>query len=466
MKLPGADEVDRIQGQRNGSQLRGDARKAVDGAVEVIDGLTAVEKMTGEITVNDLDAGAKAMVEKFRAHLPNDLQDMYGDHTLEDFAKELRKVCDAVRTKRATFPTADVAYEEWQRIRGSAVVPLEDAHAYFVDGVALLSPEELKADEIYRNPNRVKIKFEGDNDEVVYQDNTVPILTMDAAGSVQCQQVKDKLKEVTVEDFEDEEVKKAKGAANKSVSLAHFTNRPQFYDLLLTLERNFDLLEQFQWPDDPAVAKALRELIQTESARSKQTVSWLRIEAMGKIAGGIKLSIKEYRSLTNVLNATWNHPDSLLVRNALQPYLRDTRTRADDRQKSSVKPAGWVRAVGRRKNASAAVWLMPGTGVITVNGGALDEYFSRVADRAEVVRPLELVGVLGQYDVVCKTRGGGITGQAGACRHGIARALFALDPGTRPVLKKNKMLRRDPRMVERKKPGQKKARKKFQWVKR
>lgn len=450
-----------LQVQRHGSVLRGDVTKVVEAVVDVIDGLTAVDDTTGEITVNDLDAGAKAMLEQFRADLPTDLEAMYSQHSLEEFARELRQVCNTVRVTRVSHKNADLAYDEWQRVHGFVEVPLEDAHAFFVDGVALVSPEERKADERYRNPNRVKIRFEGDDEEDYNEDETIPVLTRDGDGSMDGE----KFRKVAEEDFEGEEAKEAKKAASKSASLAHFTNRPQFYELLLTLERNFDFLEQFEWPEDPATAKALRELAEA-SARSKESVSWLRIEDMGQLAGGIELSINEYRSLVNILNATWSHPISALVRDSLQPYLRDTRTRADEKQKSSVKPAGWVRTVGRRKNASAAVWLMPGTGAITVNGGALDEYFSRVTDRAEVVRPLELVGVLGQYDVRCETRGGGISGQAGACRHGIARALFELDPGTRPVLKKNKMLRRDPRMVERKKPGQKKARKKFQWVKR
>eukprot|EP00041_Stephanoeca_diplocostata_P033136 m.1085879 g.1085879 ORF g.1085879 m.1085879 type:complete len:100 (+) comp24279_c0_seq57:2583-2882(+) len=84
----------------------------------------------------------------------------------------------------------------------------------------------------------------------------------------------------------------------------------------------------------------------------------------------------------------------------------------------------------------------------------------------DVIAPLVLTNTLDSYDIVCKVSGGGNTGQAGACRHGIARALVEIVPDTRPTLKAAMFLRRDPRMVESKKPGQKKARKKFQWVKR
>lgn len=122
--------------------------------------------------------------------------------------------------------------------------------------------------------------------------------------------------------------------------------------------------------------------------------------------------------------------------------------------------------LGRRKTAIVRVSIKPGTGKITVNKRSFEEYFSRETDRIIVLTPLRVANLLGKFDIEVITIGGGLTGQAGAIKMGIARALNAFDPATRPVLKKNLTLRRDSRMKERKKPGQKGARRKFQWVKR
>jgi small subunit ribosomal protein S9 len=123
-------------------------------------------------------------------------------------------------------------------------------------------------------------------------------------------------------------------------------------------------------------------------------------------------------------------------------------------------------AVGRRKEAIARVRVVPGKGVITVNGRACDNYFIRETDRIIVRQPLQATNTASKYDVSANLCGGGLTGQAGAMRHGIARALVNLEPELKPILRKNKYLTRDPRMKERKKYGQKGARKRFQWTKR
>ncbi len=121
---------------------------------------------------------------------------------------------------------------------------------------------------------------------------------------------------------------------------------------------------------------------------------------------------------------------------------------------------------GRRKSSVARVRLIPGSGSITVNKKPLDEYFGMELLKAEVRRPLQLVGAEGQYDVVATVKGGGTTGQSGALRHGIARALCQADPDNRPALKAAGFLTRDPRMKERKKYGLKKARRASQFSKR
>lgn len=123
-------------------------------------------------------------------------------------------------------------------------------------------------------------------------------------------------------------------------------------------------------------------------------------------------------------------------------------------------------SLGRRKEANARVRLAPGKGDISVNGRAFADYFIRETDRIIITQPLQVTNVLNKYDVTINARGGGLTGQAGACRHAIARALVALDPAFKDPLRKNGFLTRDPRMKERKKYGQKGARKRFQWTKR
>ena len=123
-------------------------------------------------------------------------------------------------------------------------------------------------------------------------------------------------------------------------------------------------------------------------------------------------------------------------------------------------------AVGRRKTSVARVRLLEGAGRVTINKRTLEDYFPREVLRKEVTAPLRLTERLERLDVVANVRGGGPSGQAGAIRHGIARALILADPGLRPALKKAGFLTRDPRMKERKKYGQKGARKRFQFSKR
>jgi len=121
---------------------------------------------------------------------------------------------------------------------------------------------------------------------------------------------------------------------------------------------------------------------------------------------------------------------------------------------------------GRRKNAIAKVWLSPGNGKIAVNQRELDEYFGKKTLEMIVRQPLELTSTLGKYDVIAKVKGGGVSGQAGAVRHGIARALVSADIELRPALKAAGFVTRDPRMKERRKYGLKKARKASQFSKR
>jgi small subunit ribosomal protein S9 len=122
--------------------------------------------------------------------------------------------------------------------------------------------------------------------------------------------------------------------------------------------------------------------------------------------------------------------------------------------------------LGRRKTSVARVWLKPGTGEWTVNGRALSDYFPRGSHQTHAEEPLVATGTKGRFDVRVNVNGGGQTGQAGAVRLGVARALIAYDAELRSALREKRMLTRDPREVERKKPGRPGARKRFQFSKR
>lgn len=123
-------------------------------------------------------------------------------------------------------------------------------------------------------------------------------------------------------------------------------------------------------------------------------------------------------------------------------------------------------ATGKRKNAIARVWIKPGNGKVIVNDRPMAEYFARPVLQMILGQPFHVVNRVGQYDVWCTITGGGLSGQAGALRHGISKALTYYEPSLRPLLKEVGYLTRDSRVVERKKYGQRKARRRFQFSKR
>jgi small subunit ribosomal protein S9 len=159
------------------------------------------------------------------------------------------------------------------------------------------------------------------------------------------------------------------------------------------------------------------------------------------------------------------------LKEALQ-HAQTTKTvpAAPQAEAEAVKPKldafGRAYATGKRKNAVARVWIKPGSGKITVNGRDSPIYFARPVLRMLLTQPFAVAERVGQFDVICTVVGGGLSGQAGAVRHGISRALTFYEPGLRPVLKSGGFLTRDSRVVERKKYGRAKARRSFQFSKR
>jgi small subunit ribosomal protein S9 len=131
-----------------------------------------------------------------------------------------------------------------------------------------------------------------------------------------------------------------------------------------------------------------------------------------------------------------------------------------------VDKHGRAYATGKRKDAVARVWIKPGAGKILVNSREVETYFARPVLRMMIQQPLVAAARAGQYDVICTVAGGGLSGQAGAVRHGLSKALTCFEPDLRAILKKGGFLTRDSRVVERKKYGRAKARKSFQFSKR
>lgn len=136
------------------------------------------------------------------------------------------------------------------------------------------------------------------------------------------------------------------------------------------------------------------------------------------------------------------------------------------RYEKKVDKQGRAYATGKRKNAVARVWIKPGSGKITVNTRTIDVFFARPVLRMMINQPLVAANRATQFDVICTVSGGGLSGQAGAVRHGIAKALTYFEPDLRSVLKRGGFLTRDSRVVERKKYGKAKARRSFQFSKR
>jgi len=147
------------------------------------------------------------------------------------------------------------------------------------------------------------------------------------------------------------------------------------------------------------------------------------------------------------------------------PVIAGVQTVAAVREKV-IDAQGRAYATGRRKNAVARVWVKPGTGKITVNGRDQTVYFARPTQRMMIQQPFDVSQRNGQFDVVATVSGGGLSGQAGAVRHGIAQALSKYEPGLRGAMKTSGFLTRDSRVVERKKYGRAGARRRFQFSKR
>lgn len=165
-------------------------------------------------------------------------------------------------------------------------------------------------------------------------------------------------------------------------------------------------------------------------------------------------------------SAPADQPEGMAALEALKNTDAGTATESSADVEPKIDEHGRSYATGRRKESSARVWLKRGSGKISVNGKDISEYFARPVLQMMLAQPFETAARTGEFDVIATVKGGGLSGQAGAVRHGISHAMIRFEPGLRPVLKAGGFLTRDSRVVERKKYGRAKARRSFQFSKR
>ncbi|RKP09268.1 ribosomal protein S5 domain 2-type protein, partial [Thamnocephalis sphaerospora] len=247
-------------------------------------------------------------------------------------------------------------------------------------------------------------------------------------------------------------------------SPAYFTGQPVYSDLMA----NLDLL--YANARQQVASGAASSAAATGAPADVAGASWLSRQRMGQYLG-VDLTTTQHRRLTEKLNRVWRLPN--LIERApwaiseLEGFRRTETETSTHTGAHELDRFGRAYAYGWRKEASARVWMVeaaePGTGEVRINGKPLAEYFISMQDRESVVKPLTATDHLGRYNVWCLVNGGGTTGQAEAMRLAVARALLVHHPEIKPVLRKAGLISHDARVVERKKPGQPKARKKYTW---
>ncbi|KAL8376406.1 hypothetical protein RB595_007473 [Gaeumannomyces hyphopodioides] len=203
-------------------------------------------------------------------------------------------------------------------------------------------------------------------------------------------------------------------------------------------------------------------------AEHVESVTWKKLEDY-KAACGENVRASDYADCIKMVRQLHKIDRRLKsdgLRQALVPFMRDITPHRNEPKPAYIDRFGRSLGVGRRKTASARVYLVEGTGEVLVNGKPMSEVFGRVHDRESVIWPLKATERMDKYSIWAHVSGGGTTGQAEALTLGVSKALMAHEPALKPVLRRAGCVTRDPRMVERKKPGHVKARKMPAWVKR
>ncbi|MCJ1412623.1 37S ribosomal protein S9, mitochondrial [Ptychographa xylographoides] len=256
-------------------------------------------------------------------------------------------------------------------------------------------------------------------------------------------------------DISDDESDTSSGGLNARIvpaSPSYFTGKPQFTDSLLTLQT---LLRKYQ---------LLPALAPVQAPRAAwHTLSQYRVMLGEQVSAAKFQNIKEILKRLNRI-----HPGLMPeeVSEVLETYRRDVNPFAVRRRIQMVDEDGKSFGLGRRKASTAKVYLVEGEGEVLVNGKSLNVAFPRIHDRESAIWALKCTGRVGRYNVWAVTQGGGLTGQAESITLAVAKALMVHEPDLKPALRRAGCVTRDPRRVERKKPGHLKARKMPTWVKR
>ncbi|XP_048584912.1 28S ribosomal protein S9, mitochondrial [Nematostella vectensis] len=263
-------------------------------------------------------------------------------------------------------------------------------------------------------------------------------------------------------------------ATGRPLAAGFYTGRPRYHNTIYEIYKQFEKLYhhrlsqayEAQEGDQSGMASS-SDVTHTEheDTRSQGTMRWLNKQ---ELEGRLEelLNDREYNTVIHRLKKLSSQPDSHLVQDFLMkftlpiaaPGLTEVSRELDENERAH--------GTGYRKRSVAKAWVMKGSGKITVNDRPFVEYFSRLQDKQQILFPFQVVDCVGQFDASCHVLGGGLTGQAGAIRLAISRALLNFSEDHLEPLQEAGLLIRDTRVVERKKPGQKKARKKFAWVKR
>ncbi|KAI8389387.1 ribosomal protein S9/S16-domain-containing protein [Blakeslea trispora] len=251
----------------------------------------------------------------------------------------------------------------------------------------------------------------------------------------------------------------------KPGSLSYFTGNYKYNDLLIEFDA---LYKRFQdWKPSDQAGNMPSDLL--AEPQTDKVYSWKQRDKMSQLLS-IPLTTSQWRKITTHLNTLASLPKPLpaAVAKILEPYGRfDATQQGTGEQKvRGLDEMGRAYAVGRRKESSARCYLVEGDGKILINGMELSDYFQRPVDRDEVNLPFEVTESKEKYNAWVVVKGGGSTGQAQAIKLGLGKALLIHDNELKPVLRKAGCITRDPRVVERKKEGQRKARAKYTWVKR
>ncbi|KAI7901101.1 ribosomal protein S9/S16-domain-containing protein [Cokeromyces recurvatus] len=256
---------------------------------------------------------------------------------------------------------------------------------------------------------------------------------------------------------------------DKPESLSYFTGNFKYNDLLIELDALYKQFEDWKPETKKIDAELPSELAVVKATQNEITYSWKSKDKMSEHLS-IPLTTSQWRKIMGHLNMLASLPKPLppAVANILEPYQRFDATSQDvgNSKIRTLDDMGRAFAVGRRKESRANCYLVEGEGKILVNGIELNDYFQRLVDRNEVTLPLDVTETKDKYNAWILVKGGGSTGQAQAIKLGLGRALLIHNSELKPTLRKAGCITRDPRVVERKKEGQRKARAKYTWVKR